>query len=140
MKALAVVLAVALVGCSFFMDKVPSKWRPDRGPPRCSDSAAAPSTDRAVAIGLTAFAVGLLLVNCSNASEGDIACFASYFYGGGALILAIPYEIAAYKGYRKRSKCNKARREYGAWQRDQAGADDRRESSPTGGRPYNVHK
>lgn len=116
-KALAVVVAVAVAGCSFFMDTVPDNWQPSSGPPKCDDSLSDPGDDLGLVAALAAVAVISIAASCPE--DGDDVMDNCKDAKGGATVfglIALPYAIASYKGFRKRSRCKRANREYEAWQ------------------------
>ncbi len=120
-KALAVVLAVVLAACSFFMDTVPENWQPSNGPPKCDDSLADPGDDLGFVAALAAVAVISIAASCPE--DGDNVEGNCEDATGGAVVfglVALPYSIAAFKGFRKRSRCKTAQREYTEWQLSQA--------------------
>lgn len=116
-KALAVALAIVVAGCSFFMDTVPDDWQPSSGPPKCDDSFADPGDDIGFVAALAAVAVISIAANCPE--DGDNVDGNCEDATGGAVVfglVALPYSYAAYRGFRKRSKCERAKREYESWQ------------------------
>lgn len=110
-KVVAVLAALSMSGCSFYMATNPEGWKPSQEP-TCSDASAAPGVDSVMAvIGALIIAGG---VQCYSDNPGQfvkicrvgttIGVVTALLWGGGAVV-----------GWRRTRVCRKAKRQHASW-------------------------
>ena len=116
-QLIAIALAVALAGCSFFMKTNPKGWEPSQKP-TCSDRSEAPAADTlAAGVGvimtLVAVGCGVAEGSASTDNPGPMICLLSF--GAIGLPTMAVYGTSAVTGWRRAGRCREAKRQREAW-------------------------